>query len=106
MFGYRRQCNVDPPLIDSHNFMPNGPHERNLFAQPERVLDVQLTIPIVIREVTLPFVRRMGGSRVPINDRVFTNLSGVVKTMASIEWPLCHKRKLLPHFCLPFLDLY
>jgi hypothetical protein len=59
--------------------MPNGPHERNLFAQPELVLDLRLPVPIVIREVTLPFVRRTGGSQVPIYDKIFTDLSGVVK---------------------------
>jgi hypothetical protein len=58
--------------------MPNGPHERSLFAQPEQVPDLRLIVPIVIWEVTLPFDRRTGGSQVPINDRIFTDLSGVV----------------------------
>jgi hypothetical protein len=59
--------------------MPNGPHERRLFAQPERVLDLQPIVPIVIMEVTLPFVRSTCDSQVHVNDRVFTDLDGVFK---------------------------
>lgn len=42
-------------------------------------------LPIVTREVALPFVPRMSGTRVPIDNRLSTILSGVINEPSFIN---------------------
>ena len=63
--------------------MPNRPNEGGLFPGPKRVPHLRPKEPIVAWKVALPFVRRAGGSRVPIDDKVSTVFRSVIKKPAT-----------------------
>lgn len=81
----RSKCDVSPPFIDCHCFVPNKAHERGFFPITQQVPNLRLIEHVIAWEIALPFTSHTCGSPVPINDIVSAKLSGIVMKLESVH---------------------
>jgi hypothetical protein len=85
LLGDGGRCNADPPFINCHCFMPDGPHESDFLVGPNHVPNLRPLELVVPWEIALPHVYNMCGSCSHVDNKVCSKLCGIIKKVVPLN---------------------